>query len=103
VLKDPANIVFFSAASIWEVAIKHGLRRPGFDAPPASIDEGARLVGFAELPIHAAAAARVAALPQHHRDPFDRLLIAQAEADGLTLYTADPWLPRYGTFVRLLS
>jgi PIN domain nuclease of toxin-antitoxin system len=102
-LEDPINDVYFSAASIWEVAIKYGRGKPEFDIPPAEIDKGARLVGFAELPVKAAVATRVAALPHHHRDPFDRLLIAQAEAHGLTLYTADPWLPHYGAFVRLLT
>jgi PIN domain nuclease of toxin-antitoxin system len=98
-LTDPANAVFFSAASIWEIAIKHGLGRDDFRVPPLALDRGARNAGFVELPVRAAVAATVAALPHHHRDPFDRFLIAQAIADGLTLYTADGFLTRYGPAV----
>ena len=72
-VEDPANEVFFSAASIWEIATKAALGRADFDARPDAVAEAARKTGFTELPVRAAAAARVADLPPLHRDPFDRL------------------------------
>jgi PIN domain nuclease of toxin-antitoxin system len=90
------NTVFVSAATIWEIAIKASvgrLRIAGADLErlPSLID-GA---GFDELPVSARHAAGVHALPPHHRDPFDRLLIAQARADGLTIVTTDPAFRAY--------
>ncbi len=102
-LQDTANDVFFSAASIWEIAIKTGRGRPAFRTDPLVIAQAARDSGFAELPVHVPAAARVAHLPLHHRDPFDRLLIAQAITQTLRLYTADPLLPPYSELVTLIA
>ncbi len=102
-LEDPANEVAFSAASIWEIAIKASLGRIGFAVRPGRIAQAARETGFVELAIGADTAARVVDLPPHHRDPFDRLLIAQAMADPMWLYTADPLLPRYSDLVRLVT
>ena len=90
-LADPDSDVFFSAASIWEVAIKYGLGRADFDLSPAKLHAGAMDMGFAEIPVRAAVTSMAATLPNHHRDPFDRLLIAQSMVDGLTLFTSDPW------------
>jgi PIN domain nuclease of toxin-antitoxin system len=101
-MTDPATNVFFSAASIWEVAITYGLGRADFDLPPADLHAGALQMGFVELPVRAVVASLVAALPGHHRDPFDRLLIAQSMADGLNLVTADPLMTRYGAAVTLI-
>jgi PIN domain nuclease of toxin-antitoxin system len=102
-LEDPANEVLFSAASIWEIAIKVRLGRADFPMRPEAIAQAARDTGFAELPIRADAAARVADMPLHHRDPFDRLLVAQAMAEPMRLYTADPLLPPYSDLVTLVG
>ena len=102
-IEDPENEVLFSAASIWEVAIKAGLGRMDFAVRPDEIVRGAVAAGFAELPIAAGTAARVADLPPHHRDPFDRLLVAQAMAGPMRLYTADPLLPPYTELVTLVG
>ena len=102
-LEDPANEVLFSAASIWEIAIKARLGRTDFPMRPERIAQAARDTGFTELPVRADAAARVADLPLHHRDPFDRLLVAQAMVEPMRLYTADPLLPPYSELVSLVG
>lgn len=99
-LEDAANEILFSAASIWEVAIKYQLSRPDFAHEPNEIAEAARQTRFVELPVNARAAATVATLPPLHRDPFDRLLIAQALAEPALLYTADTRLTPYSDLVR---
>ena len=102
-LEDPANEVLFSAASIWEIAIKVRLGRADFPVRPDAIARAARDTGFTELPVRADVAARVADLPLHHRDPFDRLLVAQAMAEPMRFYTADPLLPSYSELVTLVG
>jgi len=99
-LEDAGNEILFSAASIWEIAIKYRLSRPGFAHEPIQIARTAQQTGFIELPVHAAAAAIVATLPPLHRDPFDRLLIAQAMAEPAIFYTADANLSAYSDLVR---
>jgi PIN domain nuclease of toxin-antitoxin system len=99
VLEDPANDVLFSTASVWEMAIKAGLGRADFRIPPARIVAAAVESGFVELPVRSAAALRVAALPHHHRDPFDRLLVAQALTEPAMFYTADARLTVYSELV----
>ena len=94
--------MLFSAASIWEIAIKAGLSRADFAVRPEAVARAARDTGFVELPVRAEVAARVSDLPPHHRDPFDRLLVAQAMAEPVLLYTADPLLPPYTDLVRLI-
>ena len=84
--------MYVSAASAWEVAIKIGLGRL---RPARTVEQAAAESGFLELPITFRDAERVAGLPAHHRDPFDRLLVAQAELEGLTLVTRDPVFERY--------
>jgi PIN domain nuclease of toxin-antitoxin system len=102
-LEERANEVLFSAASIWEIAIKARLGRTDFATRPEEIAQAARETGFIELPVRADAAARVADLPLHHRDPFDRLLVAQAMTGPMRLYTADPILRRYSELVTLIA
>ncbi|HVH75356.1 MAG TPA: type II toxin-antitoxin system VapC family toxin [Stellaceae bacterium] len=97
---NTGNEVLFSAASIWEIAIKAGLRRGDFVADPNAVVEEASDLGFIELPVRSAAAARVADLPPIHRDPFDRLLVAQAIEEPAVLYTADGQLLAYSNLVR---
>jgi PIN domain nuclease of toxin-antitoxin system len=99
-IENPANEVIFSAASIWEIAIKSALGRADFRVSPDEIAAAALATGFVELPVRAAAAAYVAQLPAHHRDPFDRLLIAQSITEPTLLYTADPQLQVYSALVR---
>jgi PIN domain nuclease of toxin-antitoxin system len=95
-INDPANQVMVSAATVWEIAIKHALGR---DDMPISGDEALdwfRQAGYDLLPITPAHAAAVEHLPDHHRDPFDRLLIAQAITEPLRLLSRDPLVIRYG-------
>jgi PIN domain nuclease of toxin-antitoxin system len=99
-LGDPDNDVLFSAVNIWEIAIKFALRRPGFTTNPDELLRGALAIGFVELPVYSRVAARVADLPLLHRDPFDRLLVAQAIAEPAVLYTADARLAGYSELVR---
>ena len=101
-IEDPANDILFSAASIWEIAIKSALGRADFAVNPIEIASRAVQAGFEELPILSLAAAEVMHLPHHHRDPFDRLLVAQAMVNDLRLLTADPVLPQYSPLVILV-
>jgi len=98
-LQHSDNDAFFSSASIWEIAIKTGLGREDFRVDPMHLAQEARRVGFLELPVRADAAARVLELPYHHRDPFDRLLVAQAITEDMQLYTADRRLLLYSNLV----
>jgi PIN domain nuclease of toxin-antitoxin system len=98
-LEDPGQEVLFSAASLWEISIKAALGRADFKVMPAEILSAALETGFVELPVRAAAALAVADLPHHHRDPFDRLLVAQALTESARLYTADAALEAYSDLV----
>jgi len=101
VLADRDNDVFFSAASIWEIAIKASLGRPAFDIDAAAFAHDAVATGFAELPVTAAVAARVRELPPIHKDPFDRLLVAQAITEPARLLTSDRLLAGYTDLVEV--
>lgn len=101
-LESPETTVHFSAASIWEIAIKASLGRVDFHYSPEEIAQAARDTGFLELPVRAEHGARVAQLPPHHRDPFDRLLIAQGLLLPAQLVTADAALVPYSELVRLI-
>jgi PIN domain nuclease of toxin-antitoxin system len=87
-----ADLVFVSAASAWEAGIKRALGRLEF---PDSLEAGVLASGFEKLHITFSHAERAASLPSHHKDPFDRMLIAQAQAEGLTLVTHDRVLEPY--------
>ena len=102
ILQSRETPLLFSLATVWEVAIKTSLGRPDFSVDPGLLHRALVAEGFVELPISAAHLIRVATLPWVHRDPFDRLLVAQAMEDKLTLLTADATLKRYGRFVRLV-
>lgn len=101
-LVDARTTVLFSAASIWEIAIKSALRRRDFRVNLPQLLGTAVDTGFVELPVTAAHAARVITLPAVHRDPFDRLLIAQALTESAVLLTNDQALRVYGGPVRLI-
>jgi PIN domain nuclease of toxin-antitoxin system len=88
-IDDPANELLFSAASIWEVAIKTSLGRPDFQLDAGVFRRELLESGYEELAITSAHAAGVSTLPDLHRDPFDRILIAQAIGEGITLLSAD--------------
>ena len=97
-ISDPENVVYVSAASIWEIAIKKGL---GKLQAPAGFDEIVETEGFEQLPVDLFHAEQAGALPAHHRDPFDRMLVAQAQAEGLTILSGDREISLYG--VRVLD
>jgi len=99
-LDDPANELLFSAASLWEVAIKRGLGRADFRVDPRALRRGLLDNGYAELAITGEHAVGIDTLPPIHKDPFDRLLVAQAIAEGVALLTGDPVLARYKGPVR---
>jgi PIN domain nuclease of toxin-antitoxin system len=92
--------LLFSAASLWEVAIKAGLGRSDFQVDARLLRRGLLDNGYAELPIGSDHAVAVATLPPIHKDPFDRLLVAQAMVEGITLLTADALVAQYPGPVR---
>ena len=94
-INDRENELFFSAASIWEVAIKSALGRPEFHLDAGAFRRELLESGYEELAITGAHAAAVAGLPDLHRDPFDRILLAQALVEGVTLLSADQSLLAY--------
>lgn len=97
---NPKNELLFSAASVWEVAIKRGLGREDFQADPRLLRRGLLDNGYSELPIRSDHVVAIASLPPIHKDPFDRLLVAQAMVEGITLLTADPVVAEYPGPVR---
>lgn len=101
-LSDPDEEVLFSAISILEIAIKSQILRDDFTLSADGILAEALASGFVELPVGSVAAARVATLPLHHRDPFDRLLVAQAMTAPAHLYTVDRRLRAYSELVRVV-
>lgn len=97
VIEDPANRLLLSAASSWEIAIKYAMGRLVLPAAPEIyVPDRMRLTGVEGLAIEHRHATRVASLPAHHRDPFDRMLIAQAQVEGVAVVTADAALEPYG-------
>jgi PIN domain nuclease of toxin-antitoxin system len=99
-IKDPGNELIFSAASLWEITIKRGLGRQSFRVDPRLLRRGLLDNGYAELPISSAHAVAVDNLPPIHKDPFDRILVAQATVEGLVLLTVDPVVAKYRGPVR---
>ncbi len=94
-LEDPENLLYFSAASLWEVVIKNGLGREDFQVDPHLLWRGLLDNGYVELPVSGLHTLAVQALPALHKDPFDRLLVAQATTEGLLLLTCDPLVAAY--------
>ena len=99
-LSDPKNELLFSAASLWEITIKKSLGRDDFRVEPRLLRRGLLDNGFIELPVTSEHAVSIDALPDLHKDPFDRILLAQALSEGITLLTADAQLARYPGPVR---
>jgi PIN domain nuclease of toxin-antitoxin system len=99
-LSDRRNQLLFSAASLWEATIKRSLGRDDFRVEPRLLRRGLLDNGYAELAITSQHAVSIDALPPIHKDPFDRLLLAQATCEGITLLTADAVLAQYPGPVR---
>ncbi len=99
-LEDPQKEPIFSSASLWEVAIKHALGRGDFRVDARRLRRGLLDNGYSELPITSAHAVALDSLPRIHKDPFDRILIAQSMVEGIALLTADPLIAQYPAPVR---
>lgn len=98
-ISDSANTVYFSSASIWEIAIKRSLNRADFDFSPQDIHRLALDTGFAELTVKGEDCYPLVDMPWHHRDPFDRLLIAQSQSLPAYLLTTYGALNQYSELV----
>ena len=92
IIADPTNLIFVSVASLWECAIKASIGK--LDLPDDFFD-AINETGYEVLPIQITHLTRYRSLPMHHRDPFDRILVAQAQAEALTLITRDPEIAKY--------
>ena len=97
------NELLFSAASIWEVAIKRGLNRPDFKVDARLLRRGLLDNGYNELPIVSDHVVATESLPPIHRDPFDRVLVAQATVEGITLLTTDSVVSQYPGPIRTVK
>jgi PIN domain nuclease of toxin-antitoxin system len=100
-IADPENELLFSVASLWEIVIKRGLNRPDFHVDARLLRRGLLDNGYQELPILSEHAVAADSLPPIHKDPFDRLLVAQATVEGITLITDDPFVAQYPGPVQL--
>lgn len=101
-IEAPDNELFFSAASLWEIVIKRSLGRDDFKVDARLLRRGLLDNGYSELPIASEHVVAIEGLPPIHKDPFDRVLLAQAQVEGITLLTADPILSQYPGPVRLV-
>jgi PIN domain nuclease of toxin-antitoxin system len=99
-IDDTENELLFSAASLWEVAIKSALGRANFHVDPKLLRRGLLDNGYLELPVTSAHAVAVMSLPPIHKDPFDRLIVAQALEEGITLVTSDEVVSKYPVAIR---
>ena len=102
-LEDPGSTPAFSAASIWEVVIKNGLGREDFRVDARRLRRGLLDAGYREIAVTSEHVLAIGQLLPIHKDPFDRLLIAQAQTEGATLLTVDPLVARYAGPVRLMA
>jgi PIN domain nuclease of toxin-antitoxin system len=101
-IEESENDLFFSAASLWEIAIKRNLGRDDFRVDPRVLRRSLLDNGYRELPISSEHAVAVDTLPSIHKDPFDRIITAQATVEGITLLTSDPLVAQYPGPVRLV-
>lgn len=99
-IENPQNELFFSAASIWEITIKNGLGRVDFQVDVSVLRRSLLDNGYAELTINSEHAVYVKSLPPIHKDPFDRMLIAQSSVEGITLLTSDATVAQYVGSIR---
>jgi len=100
---DESNELYFSPASIWEIVIKRGLNRPDFEVDPSLLCSGLIDNGYEQLPITSRHVLLTGDLPPLHKDPFDRLLLAQSAAEGMTLLTSDCIMAKYPARVILVG
>lgn len=99
-IENPQNELLFSAASIWEITIKNGLGRADFQVDVSVLRRSLLDNGYAELTINSEHAVYVKSLPSIHKDPFDRMLIAQSSVEGITLLTSDATVAEYVGSIR---
>ncbi len=99
-LIDPANQLIFSAASLWEITIKNSLERPDFKVDARRLWRMLLVNGYRELAVTSEHTIAVNELPPIHKDPFDRILVAQARVESLLLLTADKMVAKYGEGVQ---
>ena len=99
-LDDPGNEPYFSADSLWETAIKYSLGRDDFEIDPGVLRRGLLDSGYTELAVTSAHAVTITQLPPLHKDPFDRILVAQSLAEGITLLTSDALVAQYPGSIR---
>jgi len=97
---DPTNQLLFSSASLWEISIKNGLERSDFNVDPRRLWRLLLANGYRELRVGSEHAIALHELPPLHKDPFDRILVAQARVEGLLLLTVDKTVAKYGDGVR---
>jgi len=102
-IDNPENELFFSAASLWEVAIKRGLGRADFTVDVRLLRRGLLDNGYSELPIISDHVVATESLPPIHKDPFDRVLVAQATVEGISLLTTDLQLSQYPGPIRMVG
>ena len=99
-LLNPGNRLIFSAASLWEISIKRSLKRADFNVDPRRLWRMLQASGYQELNVTAEHTIAVNDLPPLHKDPFDRILVAQARVEGLLLLTSDKIVAKYGADVK---
>ncbi|WP_116135565.1 type II toxin-antitoxin system VapC family toxin [Trinickia diaoshuihuensis] len=99
-IEDEENTLLFSAASLWEITIKSDLRRPDFRVDPRLLRRALVDNGYLELPVTHRHVLALKGLSALHRDPFDRMLVAQSSAEGVALVTADPLVAQYAGLVK---
>lgn len=102
IITNDKNILFFSAASIWEVAIKQKLKKDDFKFNASLLRRGLLDNGYNELPIQGLHTLAIENLQDHHKDPFDRILLAQASVEGFILLSSDKQMAQYGDLVHLV-
>lgn len=98
-LEDSDSVFYVSSASVWEMAIKHAMKPELIPVTADQVVRFCRNSGIVELPVRYAHSQRVSLLPFYHADPFDRMLVAQAQVEGLKLMTHDAKLPLYGDVI----
>ncbi len=94
-INEPKNELFFSSASLWEIIIKHGLGRPDFQVDARLLRRGLLDNGYCELVVISEHVLAIGDFPPIHKDPFDRILVAQSMVEGITLLTVDPLVAQY--------
>ncbi len=102
IIENDNNTLYFSPVSLWEIIIKNTLGRADFSVDAAALHKGLLAAGYKELPIRVSHSLAVAALPENHKDPFDRMLLAQATSENYTLVTADKIVGKYGDGIVLV-